>query len=118
MSSVQLLIFILGSLLSADTTVRLSLSLHSSPRKQRRRPIAMHTASPPRKRCLCQKYSPTLSLVKVSEPVLEAAFSSLPPLSPKPVSCPKHAVNHAPVVNTAPRSVILPNKKSKTIVPT
>ena len=117
MSSVQLLIFILGSLLSADTTVRPSLSLHSPPRKQHCRPIAMRTASPPCKHRLCQKCSPTPPLVKVSEPVLEAASSSLPPPSPKPVSCPKHAVNHAPVVNMAPCSVILPNKKSKTMVP-
>ena len=42
-------VFVLGSLLSADTTVRSSLSLHSPSCKQRYQPIAMRAASPPHK---------------------------------------------------------------------
>jgi len=112
------LVFVLGSLLSADTTVQPFLSLHSSPRKQRRRPIVMHAASPPPKRRLHQKHSLTPSPVGVSEPEPEAIFSSPPPPSPKLVSCPKHTVNRAPMVDTTLRSVILPNKQSKTMVST
>jgi len=75
----------------------------------------MCAASPPHTCHLCQKCFPTSPLVEVSEPVLEAAFFSLLLPSPKPVSCPKCTVNHAPVVNMAPRFIILPNKRSKTM---
>ena len=78
----------------------------------------MRAASPPRKRRLRRKRSLTPPPVEVSEPEPEAVSSSLPPPSPKPVSRPKHAVNHAPLVETTPRSIILPNKKSKTMAST
>jgi len=77
----------------------------------------MCTASLPHKHCLHRKHSLTPPLIEVSEPALEAASSSPPLPFPKPVSCPKCAVNCAPVVDIAPCSVILPNKKSKTMVP-
>jgi len=78
----------------------------------------MCAASPPRKRRLRRKRSLTPSLVEVFEPEPEAISSSLLRPSPKPISRPKHAVNHAPIVATTPHSVILPNKKSKTMVST
>jgi len=78
----------------------------------------MHAASPPHKRCLHRKCSLTPPLVEVSEPEPEAISSSPLLPSPKPVSRPKRAVNHAPMVDTTPRSVILPNKKSKTMAST
>jgi len=108
-------VFVLGSLLSADTTVWPSLSLTSSPHKQHRQPIAMCAALLSHKCCFCQKHSLTSPPVEVSEPELEVISSFLPLLSPKPISCPKHAVNWAPVVDMTPHSIILPNKKSKTM---
>jgi len=78
----------------------------------------MRTALPPRKRRLRRKCSLTPPPVEVSEPESEAVSSSPPQPSPKPISCPKRAVNHAPLVETTPCSIILPNKKSKTIVST
>jgi len=111
-------VFVLGSLLSADTTIRSSLRLHSPSHKQRRRPIAMHAASPPCKRRLRRKRSLTPPPVEVSESEPEAISSSLPLPSPKPISRPKRAVNRTPLVDTPPRSVILPNKKSKTMAST
>jgi len=75
----------------------------------------MHAASPPRKCRLHQKCSPTPPFIEVSEPEPKAVFSSLPLLSPKPISHPKCTVNWAPVVDTTPCSVILPRKKSKTM---
>ena len=78
----------------------------------------MRAASPPRKHRLRRKCSLTPPSVEVSEPEPEVIFSSLPPPSPKPVPRPKHAVNRAPLVETTPCSVILPNKKSKTMAST
>jgi len=106
-------VFVLGFLLSANTTVHPSFSLYSPPRKQCRRPIAMRAASPPRKRRLRRKRSLTPPPVEVSEPEPKAISSSPPLPSPKPVSCSKHTVTHAPMVDTTPRSVILSNKKPK-----
>jgi len=111
-------VFVLGSLLSADTTVRSSLSLHFPSCKQHYQPIAMRAASSPHKHRLRRKHSLTPSLVEVSEPEPEAIFSSPLLPSPKHVSRPKRTVNCAPMVDTTPRSVILPNKKSKTMVST
>jgi len=78
----------------------------------------MRAASPPHKRRLRRKRSLTPPSVEVSEPEPEAISSSLPPPFPKPVSRPKRAVNRAPLVETTSRSVILPNKKSKTMAST
>ena len=50
-------------------------------------------------------------------PTLPKDLYGMTPPSPKPVSCPKHTINQAPVVDTTPCSVILPNKKSKTMAP-
>ena len=87
-------VFVLGSLLSADTTVWPSLSLASYSHKQHCQPIAMCTASLPHKHRLYQKHSLTPSLVETSKPESKAIPSFLLPLFPKPISHPKHTVNH------------------------
>ena len=78
----------------------------------------MRTALPPHKHCLYWKHSLTPPPIEAFEPEFEVVPSSLPLSFPKPMSHPKHAINHAPVVDMISHSTILPSKKSKTIAAT